>query len=80
MFKSLKTAFSQQCQAYTAEKPGSTVAKKDTAAVALAGRNVTIDVLPSLLEKTWSLSHTPVNILSGFYKINVEFIHGTLSK
>ena len=56
VFKSFKTAFSKQCRAYTAEKPG---------------RVVTVDVLASLLGKACPVSHMPVNILSGFRKCGI---------
>lgn len=56
VFKTFKSHFHTACKWYTGEKPG---------------RVVTVEVLASLVGRAWSLSLTPVNIMSGFRKCGI---------
>ena len=53
MFKPLKSFYSKECSKYLPNNPG---------------RVITTNIIASLVAKVWSLSVTPVNIMSGFKK------------
>ena len=56
VFKSFKSNFSKICREYMTDSPG---------------RAIITEVLASIIGKTWPLTVTPLNIMSGFRKTGV---------
>ena len=56
VFKTFKAVFSRACHKHVMERPG---------------RVVTAEILASLVGEAWSLSVTPLNIMSGFRKCRI---------